>query len=169
MAVDDPLPEFGLDGPVTAEIFVVARVGDTIHLSGPCGPEPWRVEAAVGGHPMGTVDRLVRSNLDAVTLVHSTSWRWEDGHTVLSFLAVVPPASIAGLDEAEVDRAALARGGATEAAVEVPWPAVLEHALRHLAWLVDDDAEVAAALDDRWHAMLEAYVPAPFRHLGGPT
>lgn len=166
--MDDLLQAIGVEGPVTAEVFVVARVGSTLRLSGPCGPAPWLLETGEGGHPMAVVDRLVRANLDQVALVHSTSWRWEDGQTVLSFLVVVPPAAIEGMEEVKVDRAALARGTATEAASQVPWPAVLEHGLRHLAWLVDDDAEVASALDDGWHAILHGYVPEPFRHLGGP-
>lgn len=162
------LDAIGVEGSVTAEIFVVARDGEQLRLSGPCGSEPWLVEAAEGGHPMAVVDRLVRANLDDVILVHSTSWRWERGQTVLSFVAVVPPAAVSGLADARIDRAALARGTATEAAADVPWPAVLEHGLRHLAWLVDDDAEVDAALDAGWHAILADYVPEPFRHLGGP-
>lgn len=164
----DPLGAIGVEGPVTAEVFVVARVGDGLQLSGPCGPAPWLLEATEGGHPMTVVDRLVRANLEQVVLVHSTSWRWEDGQTVLSFVAVVPPSAIDGMAGASVDRAALARGTATAAASEVPWPAVLEHGLRHLAWLVEDDDEVASALDEGWHAILQEYVPAPFRHLGGP-
>jgi hypothetical protein len=168
--VDDEglLGAIGVEGPVTAEIFVVARDREWLRLGGPCGPAPWLVEAADGGHPMAVVDRLVRANLNDVILVHSTSWRWEHGQTVLSFLAVVPLASLSGLTDVLVDRAALARGTATQAAAEVPWPAVLEHGLRHLAWLVDDDPEVAAALDAGWHAILADYVPEPFRHLGGP-
>lgn len=166
--MDDLLAAIGVEGPVTAEVFVVARVDGTLRLSGPCGPAPWLLEAAAGGHPMAVVDRLVRANLTQVVLVHSTSWRWEHGQTVLSFVAVVPPSAIDGMEAVTVDRAALARGTATEAASQVPWPAVLEHGLRHLAWLVKDDDEVASALDDGWHAILHDYVPAPFRHLGDP-
>jgi len=166
--VDDGLQAIGIDGPVTAEVFVVARVGTALQLSGPCGPAPWRLEAGTDGHPMATVDRLVRANLDRVTLVHSTSWRWEDGQTVLSFVVVVPPGALEGMEAVPVDRAGLARGTATEAAADVPWQAVLEHGLRHLAWLAEDDDQVASALDGGWHAILHDYVPAPFRHLGGP-
>ena len=162
----DLLRSIGVEGPVTAEIFVVVRDDSGLHLSGPCGPEPWLVEGAEGGHPMAVVDRLVRANFDDVILVHSTSWRWEDGQTVLSFVVVVPPTAITGLDSASVDRTSLARGSATEAASDVPWPAVLEHGLRHLAWLVEDDEEVAEALDADWHRILSTYVPEPFRHLG---
>ena len=44
---------------------------------------------------------------------------------------------------------------------------VLEHAFRHLSWLVKDDAVVGEALAD-WVAFLNAYEPEPFRAFGPP-
>ena len=44
---------------------------------------------------------------------------------------------------------------------------VLEHAFRHLAWLVKDDEEVHAALPD-WVGFLSATSPKPFRSFGTP-
>ncbi|MDH3251111.1 MAG: hypothetical protein OEQ47_19235 [Acidimicrobiia bacterium] len=44
---------------------------------------------------------------------------------------------------------------------------VLEHALRHLAWLAAEDEVVASTLDDGWHEALSHYVPEPFRQLEG--
>jgi hypothetical protein len=41
----------------------------------------------------------------------------------------------------------------------------VEHALRHMAWLAQDDAAVRAALSPGWLAVLAGYVPEPFRHL----
>ena len=43
---------------------------------------------------------------------------------------------------------------------------MLEHGLRHLAWLVVDDTVVREELSDGWPAALESYVPEPFRALG---
>jgi hypothetical protein len=42
---------------------------------------------------------------------------------------------------------------------------VVEHGLRHLAWLVRDDPVVAEALTGGWAAALSGYVPEPFRHV----
>lgn len=42
----------------------------------------------------------------------------------------------------------------------------MEHGLRHLAWLARDDEVVRATLSDQWRAVLDGYVPEPFRHLG---
>ena len=44
---------------------------------------------------------------------------------------------------------------------------VLEHAFRHLAWLVKDDDVVRAAIPE-WVAFLDAYKPQPFRTFGPP-
>jgi hypothetical protein len=43
---------------------------------------------------------------------------------------------------------------------------VVEHGLRHLAWLVQDDPVVRAELPAAWVPLLAAYVPEPFRNLG---
>jgi len=43
---------------------------------------------------------------------------------------------------------------------------VLEHALRHLAWLAEDDDVVRHELSGEWRAALAGYVPEPFRSLG---
>ena len=100
-------------------------------------------------------------------LVHSTSWRLDEGR-------LVP----------DVRR----RGGAARGRSTRTWPMsrsrdrprarrradttseigvaqVLEHAFRHLAWLVKDDEAVRAALPD-WVVFLDTYEPEPFRAFG---
>ena len=42
--------------------------------------------------------------------------------------------------------------------------AVLEHAVRHLAWLSRDDPAIATVLAG-WFGVLEGYLPEPFRAL----
>ena len=42
---------------------------------------------------------------------------------------------------------------------------MIEHALRHLRWLLDDDEVVRRALPD-WAPALEDYQPEPFRAFG---
>lgn len=100
-------------------------------------------------------------------VVHSTSWRYEGGAIVLSYVAVVdPPAQLPGdsLVSVPIERSDLARGAATAAPAEIGVAQVLEHALRHLSWLVRDDPAVGAALTD-WRAVLRDYEPEPFRAL----
>jgi hypothetical protein len=40
---------------------------------------------------------------------------------------------------------------------------VVEHALRHLAWLAAEDEAVRASLDASWVGRLAGYRPEPFR------
>jgi hypothetical protein len=65
-----------------------------------------------------------------------------------------------------IGRTQLARNSATEAAASIATSQVVEHALRHVAWLAQDDAAVRSALSPAWLAVLAGYVPEPFRHLG---
>ena len=55
---------------------------------------------------------------------------------------------------------------ATSAPREIATDAVVEHGLRHLAWLAQDDPVVAAELPSSWRPFLVGYVPEPFRALG---
>jgi hypothetical protein len=99
-------------------------------------------------------------------VVHSTSWRQAEARVVLTYLAVVePPASVSPhLVDAPVLRTDLVRGDATAAPAAIAVAQVLEHALRHLAWLIRDDGAVSAALPD-WRKRLADYLPEPFRGL----
>jgi hypothetical protein len=105
----------------------------------------------------------------APILVHSTSWRHEEGRLVLSYVAAVePPDSLTHyLADEPVARAELARGDAFGPPPEIGVAQVLEHAFRHLAWLVKDDAVVGDRLAP-WTAFLDRYEPEPFRAFG-PT
>jgi hypothetical protein len=156
------LQVFTVDGPVQAELLVLVLKDGVPHLSGPCGPEPWYVEVSQGGDPMATADRLARANLGDPVLVHSTSWRTARGGVILSFVVVMDSLD---LPSTPVLRAELARGGATSAPTEISAAPVVEHGLRHLAWLVQDDPVVAEELSPEWHELLATYVPEPFRPL----
>jgi hypothetical protein len=102
-------------------------------------------------------------------LVHSTSWRFDEGRLVLTYIvAVRPPGDLnENLTDEPVVRADLARGDALSPPPEIGVSQVMEHAFRHLAWLVKDDDAVRAALPD-WVAFLAAYEPEPFRAFGAP-
>ena len=123
------------------------------------GWAPGRTADAVLG------DTLGRYGLQARVL-HSTSWRHDGDHVVLTYLAVIdPPTDLnPNLTSGPVARTELARGGETAAPDSIATTQVLEHALRHLAWLVTDDPAVSSALP-AWRSALEGYVPEPFRQL----
>jgi len=163
-AAGTPGGTFTVEGAVLAEILVLLLDGADIRLTGPCGAEPWLVEVG-DADPTDVVAAMARKNLGEPLLVHSTSWRRDRGAVILTFACVVPPGSVPELAAAPVHRADLSRGGATSAAARIGWEQVLEHALRHLAWLYGDDAVVADALGEAWREPLATYTPEPFRAL----
>lgn len=150
----------------TLELLIVHRGPDGIAFVRPIhapslqlGWGPGRTADAVLGAA------LARYGLSAAAL-HSTSWRHDGGSVVLTYLAVVdgPSELNPNLASEPIARAELARGGATAAPASIAVAQVLEHALRHLAWLVNDDPAIAAALPE-WPALLAGYVPESFRQL----
>jgi hypothetical protein len=103
----------------------------------------------------------------APIMVHSTSWRVDRETIVLTFLVVIePPARVPQTYRADVvTRAELARGRATAPPPLVHLSQVVEHGLRHLAWLVHEDGSIHHALAG-WSAALSGYAPEPFRAFG---
>jgi len=156
---------FDVAGPVQAEIFVLRMRDGTAELAGPCGPDPWYVEVGAADDPVEVVARLAANLMGPPLLVHSTSWRRDLGGVILSFVVVNSPGQAPQLAGIPVQRAELARSSATNAATAIRTGQVLEHGLRHLAWLAKEDETVRSTLDDSWKQVLEGYVPEPFRHL----
>jgi hypothetical protein len=157
---------FDVVGPVQAEVFVIWLNDDHLELTGPCGAAPWIIELGETDHPVEVVDRVVRDVVGEPRLVHSTSWRRDRGAVILSFVVVIDRELVDGMESAPIGRAKLARSEATAAPREIAHSQVVEHGLRHMAWLAREDAVVAAGLPKQWHAALESYVPEPFRNLG---
>ena len=155
-----------VDSPVQAEVFVLWLDGDRIQLTGPDGPQAWHLQLGATEHPVEVVDRIVRDVVGPPLLVHSTSWRRDREAVILSFVVVIPPELVGSMASVPIDRAELARSEATAAPREIAVSAVVEHSLRHLAWLADDDPVVAATLPPGWRPILAAYIPEPFRALG---
>lgn len=155
-----------VSGPVQAEVFVVWLNGERLELTGPDGAAPWLIELGEIDHPVEVVDRIVRDVVGAPRLLHSTSWRRDHAAVILSFLVVVDPELTTGMESRPIGRAELARSQATTAPPSIGTNQVLEHALRHLAWLAEDDPVVAGELSVAWRRALSDYVPEPFRSLG---
>ena len=103
-------------------------------------------------------------------LVHSTSWRHQDSRLILTYVAAVePPAALSEyLTDDPVARADLARGDALGPPTDIDVTQVIEHAFRHLSWLVKDDAVVGDTLAG-WTGFLDRYEPEPFRAFGPAT
>jgi len=155
-----------VDSPVQAEVFVVWHDGNRLQLTGPDGPQPWILQLGMTEHPVEVVDRIVRDVIGPPILVHSTSWRRDRDAVILSFVVVIDRLLVGEMASVPIARAELARSEATAAPREIATSAVVEHGLRHLAWLVKDDPVVAAELPRVWLPLLAEYVPEPFRNLG---
>ena len=155
-----------VDSPVQAEVFVVWLDGDQLQLTGPDGPQPWILQLGSVEHPVEVVDRIVRDVVGPPILVHSTSWRRDRDAVILSFVVVIDRELVGDMASLPIGRAELARSEATAAPRAIATGAVVEHGLRHLAWLAKDDPVVAAELPAGWQPILADYVPEPFRNLG---
>ena len=131
---------------------------DSFVLAWPAGARPEEVAAQA----------MLQLGMEPVVL-HSTSWRHADNDVVLTYIAVVPPDSVPppSWQIVEVARSELARGDATAPPSSIGIMQVQEHALRHLAWLRQDDPTIAGLLHT-WSPALADYIPEPFRALGGP-
>jgi hypothetical protein len=132
---------------------------DSFVVGWPAGEKPEIVAAR-------TVERLGLRPL----ILHSTSWRHSDDEVVLTYIAVVDDATSTpeSFVAVPVGRAELARGDATAPPPAIGVEQVLEHALRHVAWLVRDDPVVHDELET-WITLLDGYVPEPFRSFGPPV
>jgi hypothetical protein len=149
------------------EAIVLYLDGDGIRHVFPRGGETVRAarDPELDAHEV-IVDAVAGLGLTPV-MVHSTSWRPVGGAILLTFLVVVePPLRTPPSCEVElVARAELARGRAMGPPPEVHLSQVVEHGIRHLAWLVREDDAIGDALAG-WPAALAAYEPEPFRAFG---
>lgn len=101
------------------------------------------------------------------SVVHSTSWRYELDHLVLTYAAITPHTHDLGQlwRRERIGHHELARGSATGPPAKIGLAAVVEHALRHLSWLSRDDEVIRSALSPEWIEVLMSYEPEPFRAL----
>ena len=147
------------------EVFVLRMKAGRPELAGPCGPDPWYIEVAAEDDPVEVVSRLSRNLMGEPILVHSTSWRRARGAVVLSFVVINSEDQAPHLAGIPISRVELARSGATSAAQTIAAAQVLEHGLRHLAWLSSEDPVVMTVLNEDWKQVLADYRPEPFRNL----
>jgi hypothetical protein len=128
-----------------------------------------RVGVGVNEQPATAVMKALRVYGLAPSVVHSTSWRMENERMILTYAAIVPhPVEHAYLEAKRIGRTALARGEATAAPIVVNIEQVIEHAVRHLAWLVSDDPVIAKELVS-WRDVLAGFTPEPFRAFQAPS
>jgi class 3 adenylate cyclase/CRP-like cAMP-binding protein/tetratricopeptide (TPR) repeat protein len=149
------------------EVFPVFLEDRRIRYVRPNAGGSIRITSPGSGHPSDLVLADATGRGLQATAVHSTSWRHERDRLVLTYLAVLDevPALPDGLQAADVVRHDLARGSATGPPQSIGVEQVVEHALRHLSWLVRDDPVIRDRLARDWAGPLDAYEPEPFRSL----
>lgn len=153
--------------PPSLEAIVLYLSGrDILHVS-PHGRETVRAPWDPDLDPTEAVVDAVAGRGLSPLMVHSTSWRIVDRSLLLTFLVVIEtPGRLPDTYEVErVTRTELARGGPTSPPVAVHLSQVVEHGLRHLAWLAAEDNALEEALAD-WALPLSEYRPEPFRSFG---
>jgi hypothetical protein len=178
LARSEPIVELGppiSDVPWSAEfalqsleVLIVSLEGEAPVWLKPVHADSLRVGLPASAKPGNVVLETLGWYDLKPRVVHSTSWRHEEGRVVLSYVAVVEPHAPLEPDTLErtpVARTELARGEATAPPTGIDVTQVIEHAFRHLSWLFRDDAAIAAALGD-WAEVLDTYEPEPFRALG---
>ncbi|MGH3911483.1 MAG: hypothetical protein ACRDRM_11700 [Pseudonocardiaceae bacterium] len=130
----------------------------------------WWHELPPGLHPTQVVVDALVHEFDGVfdqatSVVHSTSWRYEDEYLVLSYLAVLqPPAQLADAPPGFVLQPVDANpdgAGRTNDPSAIPVMDVLTHGLRHLAMLRVSDPMIAKTLSGCWHELLAGWNPLP--------
>jgi hypothetical protein len=145
---------------VAVELFTVAVSG-----AENAGLEYMRLEGRLEGgvNPDDRARGLASQATHELRLIHSTSWRWEpDGRIVLTYLAW---AGDGGLAAGARPLPAIAPPGPTDPLHPRP-PEIAEldplaHGLRHLAFLLQTDADgsVAEALGPRACGQLKRFEP----------
>ncbi|HEX6487927.1 MAG TPA: cyclic nucleotide-binding domain-containing protein [Candidatus Dormibacteraeota bacterium] len=157
-AAGDPQPAF--------ELLPVYLVSDGPWLLRPSAGGSWLVEATPGQVPAEVIAGALAAAGCQADIVHSTSWRFDQGRLVLTYLAIMPGAEqVAGMEALPVRRAELARGSAKGAPGEIRLDQVVEHGLRHLSWLSRDDPVIKEELSPAWLELVAGYQPEPFRAL----
>jgi hypothetical protein len=151
----------------TLEVLPVGMDKDGLFWMKPIHADSLRVGLGAASRPHETVIEVLKWYPLEAVVVHSTSWRHEEGRVILTYVAVItPPVELPpdSLVKLPVGRAELARGDAMAAPKSIGVDAVIEHALRHLSWLVKDDTAVMQSLA-AWRDVLARYQPEPFRAL----
>ena len=151
----------------TLEVLPVGLSEGALFWMKPLHADSLRVGLPPSATPADVVLDVLKWYPLTPAVVHSTSWRHEEGRIILTYVAVVsPPSSLPpdSLVAMPVRRAELARGEAMSAPKSIGVEAVLEHALRHLSWLIRDDPAVMTALAG-WQEVLAGFEPEPFRAL----
>lgn len=162
---------------VIPEVWPVAA--DRVGIWLISGDDAWRTAAVPADsepHFELELELFAHGLRDQVALMHSTSWRVDGPHLIVTYMAVIRADDLVkGIwPGARPITAALADAVGkppAHAPTEAPAPRyidVLNHGLRHLRFLLDHDDSNSAALGDLWRRHLEPLKPALARMYSEP-
>jgi hypothetical protein len=165
-AIDLLARDEGRTEPLVELLPIELRGGEMWWYRPEDGPS-WQTPCEAGRYPGDLLLTQLRDAGAPAEILHSTSWRYEGGRLILTYVAVLPGRSAGprNLVPEPVQRIDLARGGAETPPEAIGVGQVVEHGLRHLSWLVKDDPVVNERLGPEWAKALEGYEPEPFRAL----
>jgi hypothetical protein len=160
---------------VMAEVWPVAADETGLWLLGD-GPRPsLPVMDDAEPHDYAEMELMQAGMGDATKALHSTSWRvaydeaLDQNYLVVTYIAAVtcsglvreewPEAIPITIEAADAELGRVPTHGPTQAPAVRHFD-VLFHALRHLSYLLVNDATLAAALDGNWGEHLAAFAPA---------
>jgi hypothetical protein len=153
---------------VAVEVWPIAADEHGIWLTS--GSDAWRSPPIpASSEPHFEVELLIAANdQPQPALVHSSSWRPDGPHVVLTYVAVFETDGLVldrwpGALPVSADLLPAVGNPPPHGAAEVPIPRyvdVLHHALRHLAWLQRTDDSARAALTGHWETHLDRMRPA---------
>jgi hypothetical protein len=140
--------------PVQIEVVILApgRVDlefRSVHSPLEYGDEPDEVARVTSGLPK-----------ESNGVLHSTSWRYDEGQVILTYVALPDPHAAA--PRRPIPGSIVRGDDGMEPSPEVELGDVATHACRHLAFLVATDPEVAATLSRHGGILgqLRRYTPA---------
>lgn len=151
---------YGYNARVFYEVFAVsANQEDGAVLLLPV----WHLLAKQGVLPNETVRHSVEEKLCvSPSVVHSTSWRYEDASFLLTYLTVLPwQERFRSFSPQPIRDSVRVRGDHLYPPLHLSHEAVLTHALDHLALLLSRDESIALMIAPVWTSILETRLPAP--------
>jgi len=156
--------------PMTVRVEVWPVVADEVGLWLISGDDAWRSDNVMADSDLHfEVEFLLGGyGITETNALHSTSWRPQGTAVILTYMAAMEVGGFARdyWPSAQPITPALAEAVGkppTHAPTEPPVPRfidVLFHGLRHLHYLMDNDATNATALGDLWQRHLEPFRPA---------
>ena len=153
---------------VVPEVWPVAA--DRVGIWLISGDDAWRTMAVAADsepHFELELELMARGVRDRVTLMHSTSWRIDGPRLIVTYMAVVQAGDLVrgiwpGARPITTTLADAVGRPPTHAATEPPAPRyidVLMHGLRHVKYLQEHDATIAAAMGELWRQHLAPFEP----------